>query len=156
MLYAHRGHVTGALAVFDQLLVAQDHRRSVFAARGHRMVVGLGLARCQLSQRDPTGQRGAALEELPAASSFRTHQSLLRTWFFINDAATKSRPRGREYTPPCQIRPALMPAPRGKIDAAFGHSAAAARRTLAELAGWRAASVCDAKCRSEDLFNSSV
>src|SRR5215468_5259567 len=90
MLYAHRGHVTGALAVFDQLLVAQDHRRSVFAARGHRMVVGLGLARCQLSQRHPTGQRGAALEELPAASSFRTHQFLLRGFF--NDTTTKSRP----------------------------------------------------------------
>src|SRR5262245_44876376 len=76
------------------------------------MVVCLGLARCQLSQRDPTGQRGAALEEIPAASSFRTHQSLLRTWFFINDATTKSRPRGREYTRPCQIRPVLMPAKR--------------------------------------------
>src|SRR5262249_13211897 len=45
-----------------------------------------------------------------AVGSFRTHQSLLRTWFFINDATTKSRPRVREYTRPCQIRPVLMPA----------------------------------------------
>src|SRR5262249_15811686 len=112
VLYAHRGHVTGALAVFDQLLAAQDHRRSVLAARGHRMVVRLCLACRQLSQRDPTGQRGAALDEIPAGSSFRTHQSLLRTWFFINDAMTKSRPRGREYTRPCQIRPVLMSAKR--------------------------------------------
>src|SRR5215510_5029297 len=72
------------------------------------MVVCLCLARCQLSQRDPTGQRGAALEELPAAGSLRTHQSLLRTWFFIDGATTKSRPRGREYTRPCQIRPVLI------------------------------------------------
>src|SRR5215475_11814655 len=78
------------------------------------MVVCLCLDRCQLSQRDPTGQRGAALEELPAVGSFRTHQSLLRTWFFINDARTKSRPRRREYTRPCQIRPVLMPAPRAR------------------------------------------
>ena len=32
--YAHRGHETGALAVLDQLLAAQDHRRSVLAAPG--------------------------------------------------------------------------------------------------------------------------
>src|SRR4029079_6036906 len=31
------------------------------------------------SQGQPTGQRGAALEELPAASPFRTHRCLLRT-----------------------------------------------------------------------------
>src|SRR5262252_1632360 len=65
------------------------------------MVVCLCLDRCQLSQRDPTGQRGAALEELSAASSFRTHQSLPSK----NVMATKSRPRGREYTQPCQIWP---------------------------------------------------
>src|SRR5205814_651307 len=38
---------------------------------------------------------------------------------FMNDATTKSRPRGREYTRPCQIRPVLVPAPPGEIDAAF-------------------------------------
>src|SRR5262245_52964783 len=32
----------------------------------------------------------------------------------MNDATTKSRPRGREYTRPCQIRPVLMPAPRAR------------------------------------------
>src|SRR5262249_30600235 len=56
-------------------------------------VVCLCLARCQLSQRDPTGQRGAALQKIPAASFIRTHQFLLKL-FFINDTTTESRLRG--------------------------------------------------------------
>ena len=41
------------------------------------MVVFLCVDSC-ISQRQPTGQRGAALEELSAVSSFRIHQSFLR------------------------------------------------------------------------------
>src|SRR5260370_27181312 len=92
----------GALAVGDQILAARDHR----------MVVCWCLVRCWClaerrryrSQRDPTGQRAAALYELPAASSFRTHRFPPSK----NDTTTKSRPRGRECTRPCQIWPVLM------------------------------------------------
>src|SRR5258707_15835108 len=82
----------GALAVGDQILAARDHR----------MVVCWCLVRCWClaerrryrSQREPTGQRAAALYELPAASSFRTHRFPPSK----NDTTTKSRPRGREHT----------------------------------------------------------
>src|SRR6185295_4466177 len=110
MLYAHRGHVTGALAVFDQLLAAHDHRRSVFAARGRRMVVCLRLERCDVSQRQSTGERGAAFEEVPAVSSFRIHRRLLRTHRSLVRKMTRRRnhvPGGRKYTRPCPIWPVL-------------------------------------------------
>ena len=73
---AHRGHVFGALAVFDQLLGAHDHRIDGCRCRARRMVVFLCVDR--YAQRHSAGQHGAALQDLSAVSSFRIHQSFPR------------------------------------------------------------------------------
>ena len=122
-----------ALAVGDHLLVARDHRISVFAARGRArcMVVRLCVdwhSQCQPTRQRATRQRAAALQELPAASSIRTHRFLLR-----NDT-TESRPRGREYTRPCQIWPALMS--RGLAQALRAFAQDLARPGLGPITTW--------------------
>src|SRR5215212_685783 len=71
---AYGGHETGAVAVRDQLLVAPDHWRRRGCLTGCRC---LASGRRYRSQRQATGERGAALEEFPSALSFRTHRSLL-------------------------------------------------------------------------------
>jgi hypothetical protein len=75
-------------------------------------------SQCQPTRQRATRQRASALQELPAASSFRTHRFLLRN----NDTATESCPRGREYTRPCQIWP--VPMSRGAHDQGLGGLAA--------------------------------
>src|SRR5262249_52652413 len=59
-------------------------------------------------------------------------------WFFINDARTKSRPRRREYTRPCQIRPVLMPAPRARsmLPSPLCGSGVPARFLLVQVVLW--------------------
>src|SRR5262249_7393346 len=68
-----------ALTVGDHFLVARDHWISVFAARGRARCMVVRLCVDRHSQCQPTGQRGATLQELPAASPFRTHRCFLRT-----------------------------------------------------------------------------
>ena len=75
---AHRGHVFGALAVFDQLLGAHDHRIDGGCCRARTRCMVVFLCVDRYAQRQPAGQRGAALEEISAVSPFRIHQSFPR------------------------------------------------------------------------------